>query len=98
MNNPETKQALFEAFSAGNYRVNNAQPEGSVQERFNVWNDRHQIESNVFTSISAERAQKMRNSANTVFELTKGFNGEPTEPMKTALEMAGYVLYLTNSV
>lgn len=34
MTNEEIKQALFEAFSAGNYRVNNAIPVGALQERF----------------------------------------------------------------
>jgi hypothetical protein len=44
-----------------------------------------------------ERRNYMRNQAVTVFELTKGFTSEPTDnAMKTALEMAGYVLELTN--
>jgi len=40
----------------------------------------------------------MRKQATTVFELTKGFSGEPDAAMKTALEMAGYVLELTNDI
>jgi hypothetical protein len=44
-----------------------------------------------------ERTKHIREQAVFVFELTKGFVGEPTdEAMKTALEMAGYVLELTN--
>lgn len=43
MTNEETKQALFEAFSAGNYRVNNVQPEGSVQERFDEWYVKYRV-------------------------------------------------------
>jgi hypothetical protein len=42
---------------------------------------------------------EMRKQAITVFELTKGFTGEPTNnAMKTALEMAGYVMRLTNDL
>ena len=45
-----------------------------------------------------ERA-KMRKQAITVFELTKGFTGEITDnAMKTALEMADYVMILTNDL
>lgn len=41
--------------------------------------------------------KEMRKQAISVFELTKGFTGEPTDnAMKTALEMAGYVMQLTN--
>lgn len=42
---------------------------------------------------------KMREQATSVFELTKGFSHPPKdEAMKTALEMAGYVLELTSEV
>lgn len=42
---------------------------------------------------------EMRKQAITVFELTKGFTGEPTDnAMKTALEMAAYVMRLTNDL
>jgi len=42
---------------------------------------------------------KMREEANSVFELTKGFTHPPKDDaMKTALEMAGYVLELTSDV
>jgi hypothetical protein len=41
----------------------------------------------------------MRKQAITVFELTKGFTGEPTDnAMKTALKMADYVMRLTNDL
>lgn len=42
---------------------------------------------------------EMRKQAITVIELTKGFTGESTDnAMKTALEMAYYVLNLTNDL
>lgn len=41
----------------------------------------------------------MRKQASNVFELTKGFTTEPTDnAMKTALEMAHYVLVLTSDL
>jgi len=47
--------------------------------------------------IDKDRMRHMRQQATNVFELTKGFTGEPTDnAMKAALEMAGYVLELTN--
>lgn len=43
--------------------------------------------------------EEMREQAIAVFELTKGFTGEPIDnAMNTALEMAGYVLELTNDI
>jgi hypothetical protein len=43
------------------------------------------------------KMQKMREEANTVFELTKGFTTKTKDnAMKAAEEMAGYVLELTN--
>ncbi len=41
----------------------------------------------------------MRNEAIAIFELTKGFTREPMDAaMKSCLEMAGYVMELTNDV
>lgn len=49
------------------------------------------------TKELTERETYMRDQATTIFELTKGFVGEPTDnAMKSCLEMAGYVLELTN--
>jgi hypothetical protein len=46
-----------------------------------------------------EKKRRMRNMATSVFELTKGFTTQPKDnAMKTALEMAGYVLELTNDL
>jgi hypothetical protein len=45
--------------------------------------------------MSPERAKFMREQALCVFELTKGFTGDPTPAGKTLLELAGYVLELT---
>jgi hypothetical protein len=48
-------------------------------------------------AIELAEREKMRKSAISIFELTKGFTGEPTDnAMKAALEMAGYVMILTN--
>jgi hypothetical protein len=47
--------------------------------------------------ISKSRKKYMREQAICIFELTKGFTGEPTSNSgKAMLEMAGYVLELTN--
>jgi len=49
------------------------------------------------TDSLLERRKMMRREATNIFELTKGFTSEPTDnAMKSALEMAGYVLELTN--
>ena len=54
-------------------------------------------ESDSLPCVSART--EMRKQAITVFELTKGFTGEPTDnAMKTALEMADYVMRLTNDL
>ena len=50
-------------------------------------------------SFDDSKRKKMRKEAISVFELTKGFTTEPTDnAMKTALEMAGYVMQLTNDL
>lgn len=48
--------------------------------------------------LNLEKKQKMRRDANRVFELTKGFSGQPDKAMQTALDMAAHVLELTNDV
>lgn len=56
-----------------------------------------EIEKEYAPSIDKDRMRHMRQQATDVFELTKGFNSEPFDnAMKAALEMAGYVLELTN--
>lgn len=53
---------------------------------------------NTFDSYN-EKLQNMRKQANGVFDLTNGFTTETTSnAMKAALEMAGYVLELTNDL
>jgi len=48
---------------------------------------------------SAEEKLRMRQQASNIFELTKGFTGETTDnAMKAALEMAAYVMILTNDI
>lgn len=44
---------------------------------------------------SLERRDYMRKQAITIFELTKGFVGEPDNAGKAMLEMAGFVMELT---
>lgn len=47
--------------------------------------------------MNKEEIQNIRNKAITIFELTKGFVDEPIDKgMKSCLEMAGYVMELTN--
>lgn len=56
-----------------------------------------QVKNRSIPDVSART--EMRKQAITVFELTKGFTGEPTDnAMKTALEMADYVMRLTNDL
>lgn len=51
------------------------------------------------STLDDSKRRGMREEAIAVFELTKGFTGEPTDDaMKTALEMAKYVLELTNNL
>lgn len=58
------------------------------------WNAQQQVKNNL---IDVSTRLKMRNEAITVFELTKGFTTKPTDnAMKTAMEMADYVMQLTN--
>ena len=53
----------------------------------------------VSTVLNIERKQMMRNKAITIFELTKGFTTESTDgAIKSMLEMAGYVMELTNDL
>ena len=55
--------------------------------------------ADVMLSLPHDRKKHMRKQATTIFELTKGFTGEPTDnAMKAALEMAGYVQELTTDV
>lgn len=50
-------------------------------------------------SFNINKRAEMRKQAIAVIELTKGFTGEPTDnAMKTALEMAYYVMQLTNDL
>ena len=54
-------------------------------------------ETTVIPQQISLKAQKMRSEANNVFELTKGFTAKTEDTaMLAALEMAGYVLELTN--
>lgn len=56
-----------------------------------------QVKNCYIPDVSARTV--MRKQAITVFELTKGFTGEPTDnAIKTALEMADYVMRLTNDL
>lgn len=74
----------------------------SVQQALlKVWNECEQEQKQVkncsIPNISTRT--EMRKQAITVFELTKGFTVEPTDnAMKTALEMADYVMQLTNDL
>lgn len=59
---------------------------------------KHSVVKNLIIPDVSTRTE-MRKQAITVFELTKGFTGEPTDnAMKTALEMADYVMRLTNDL
>jgi hypothetical protein len=71
----------------------------TITEILNRLNDHDKLvkESDSLPCVSART--EMRKQAITVFELTKGFTGEPTDnAMKTALEMADYVMRLTNDL
>lgn len=49
--------------------------------------------------MESKAKEKMREKATCIFELTKGFTTETNDnAMKAALEMAGYVLELTNDL
>ncbi len=55
------------------------------------------LRKQVKSTLAPSKRLAMRGQANNVFELTKGFTTKPTDnAMKTLLEMAGYVLELTN--
>jgi hypothetical protein len=50
-------------------------------------------------ALTPMRKQMMRDKAITIFELTKGFTTESTDgALKSMLEMAGYVMELTNDL
>lgn len=70
------------------------------QDRYKAMIEGYELkhtEVNKLALADVSTRSHMRKRAICVFELTKGFVGEPTDnAMKIALEMAGYVMQLTD--
>ena len=68
-----------------------------LTKMLNAMEEYHQEQLKNYSTSNVSMRAEMRKKAITVFELTKGFTGETTDnAMKTALEMADYVIRLTN--
>lgn len=94
MNNEQLQSAKDEAAREIGYRPLIFQP-----PHLNDFIDRAMeiYAEKVNNTVDKQRKKYMREQANSIFELTKGFTSEPTSnAMKSALEMAGYVQELTN--